>query len=105
MEARVILPLCGDLDGAEAVHQLFRRSVALHFGGYTVTQGVGGWVDPRGALVEEPVAIYDIAVADHKDVTQDDIDIVNFAMGAARELKQEAVYVRLFGGEVEIFGL
>lgn len=38
-----------------------RKTIALAFGGYTEASAFGGWVNPKGVLVEEPTKVFSIA--------------------------------------------
>ncbi len=76
-------------------------SLAKHFGGVTVIDAIGCWVDPQtGKLYREPVTqvitAYDPSCPAHDD----------FLRGAAKQIgeagEQLAMYVRYASGEVEI---
>lgn len=107
-EARIILPLEGNsTDGnrppaGAAVHRLVRTRLAKRFGGYTRTTGFGGWVDSEGQIVEENVAIYDVAI---NQTAEDNADLRAIAVAAACNLLQDAVYFRPTSGLVEIIKL
>ena len=107
-EARIILPLVGkSADGvrppsAAAVHRLLRTRLAKRFGGYTRTTGYGGWVDGEGQIVEENVAVYDVAI---NPTAEDNADLRDIAVAAARNLLQDAVYFRQTSGLLEIISL
>lgn len=104
-EARITMPLVGDFmtsEASERAHRLFSIRVAKRFGGYTATKGYGGWVDASGNLIEEAVTVYDIAATPDEAA---DADLVELAEWFGRELRQEAVYVRSFAGEVSIIDL
>lgn len=60
-EARFILPN-RDNGGIDLglVHRALRYHLAQEFGGYTTQAGTGGWLH-NGALLDEPVTIYDVA--------------------------------------------
>lgn len=95
-EGRLILPVPAD-GSLNAVNRELRRELAQRFGGYTMTTGQGGWVSPTGELVEEPVAIYDVAIRDGA-VERDDLwQLAHVYRGKA---KQEAVYLRFPDGRV-----
>ena len=104
-EARITMPLVGQYlttESSERIHKLLALRIAKRFGGYTATKGYGGWVDARGDLIEEGVMVYDIAATPDEAA---DRDVRELAEWAGRELKQEAVYVRTFSGDVEIIDL
>lgn len=99
-EARIILP--------RAVPQgTFARNLITEFGGYTRTDGSGFWVDPEdGAVVREPIYVYDIAVerpfGDLVALQEQDQLLQDIAIEAGRVAKQKAVYLRYPDGEVSI---
>lgn len=99
-EARLILPNVGN-DGADLtpVHTTIRRALAERFGGFTAAPVFGGWVSPDGKLYEEAGTAYDAAAPD-------DTASAEFLRGLARTAgeaaRQEAMYLRLPNGEVEI---
>lgn len=100
-EALMILP---NLDNAgqslAPIHRRLRLALANTFGGYTATPSEGGWVSPSGELMEEPGTLYRVAVPDGRDTVFETI-----AMRAARDAAQEAVYMRLPDGRVNIASL
>lgn len=104
-EARITMPLVGHYlttERSELAHRLFSIRVAKRFGGYTATKGFGGWVDASGNLIEEAVMVYDIAATPDEAA---DVDLVELAEWFGRDMRQEAVYVRKFTGEVVIIDL
>ena len=104
-EARITMPLVGrylTTERSERVHALLSIRIAKRFGGYTATKGYGGWIDAHGNMIEEGVMVYDIAATPDEAA---DRDVRELAEWAGRELKQEAVYVRTFSGDVEIIDL
>lgn len=97
-EARLVLPR--DVKPApDDVHGKLRVELARTFGGYTCTQGRGGWVDGTGTTIEELNWIYDIAM---RDEFQDFRELKHIAVEYGRLLDQQAVYIRFPGGQVEI---
>lgn len=98
-EARIIMPLVSTDSQHTREHDRLKRALAQNFGGYTVTIGSGGWVDGRGFLIRETVAIYDIAMPDTK---LNRSRVRDLAYLTAVELKQESVYVRTPDGNVHI---
>lgn len=65
--------------------KVLRRNLADAAGGYTVTYGIGGWVDANGDVIEEPQATVEV-------VTDTDIgEITGYVVEAARAHKEVAV--------------
>lgn len=92
--AQINLPLF-DNDGASlaSVHENLQRDLCTIFGGYTVTEGQGAWMD-GGKLYAEPVAIYQVAY-DHR-VTADQ-SVIDAAQHYGRAAKQIAVFYVIDG--------
>lgn len=98
-EARIVMP--------RAVPQgSLGSNLIASFGGYTRTDGSGFWRDPEdGAVVREPVYVYDIAVEvpiGLSNAMKMDKLLKDIAMEAGRIAKQKTVYLRYPGGEVSI---
>lgn len=75
-----------------------REAIAERFGGFTLSQGAGGWVHPKDGLIEEPVCICDIAMRDSAFNRRHLRDIANkYRLDA----NQYSVYVRYPDGTVE----
>ena len=98
-EARIILPIVSLEREHTTVHKGLRRLLCQSFGGCTVTQGSGAWVDGEGNTITETVTIYDVAV---EPTTLNGARVIQLAHNAASDLNQEAVYVRLPTGNVLI---
>ena len=99
-EAKLIMPLV-DNDGRSlaGLHKRLRSALAAEFGGYTMVGGLGGWVaEGRGAPVEEPVAIYAIAMYTGMSRGQ---ALRQIALKFGREAGQECVYIRYNSGKVK----
>jgi hypothetical protein len=103
-EASIILP-CDPTEKRlfETEHRHLAAKLANHFGGFTVTEGKGGWIDPsNGKTIYDDVRVYTVAMepTPANDRLLDDLVIVT-----AKMLRQKAVYVRHASGEVCIFDL
>jgi len=97
-EARIVMPMDGPtMSDRVAAHGKIRKRMAETFGGYTQTEGSGGWVAPDGKLVKEVVAIYDVAILPSQNA-----ELARIAVEAGRQLKQHSVYVRYSHGAVDI---
>ncbi len=101
-EAKIIVPaLC--LSKADRLG-LCKR-LAKVFGGYTVVQGAGCWVDGKGEAIHEPVAVYTVAI------TEGATDSVKLEMSRKLHLlacwaafagHQDCVYTCDFSGNVKL---
>jgi hypothetical protein len=49
------------IDNGELLLAGVRQTLAKTFGGFTETQGLGGWINPEGVQVVEAVKVYTIA--------------------------------------------
>lgn len=75
------------------------KALAKQFGGFTTTNGKGGWVAGNGDLQREPVWL--ITVAYDPSVLNDErLTSVARYIGSAG--KQQAVYVRYASGDVAV---
>ena len=104
-EARIILPLSGNEgQSVEQVHSALKRKLALEFGGFTAVPAFGGWVNPKGELVEEAVYVYDIGCSDvpKRDADAASEALVRIAKWACEAADQVCVYVKDFSGEVSL---
>jgi hypothetical protein len=111
-EARIVMPYIVMLtaDRKEVwepksldAHRVLKERICAAFGGFTMTTGHGGWVDVRGIVHKDTVAVYDIAVDSDRDAPFE--LIARFAIEAGKALSQESVYVRYPNGEVDIIEL
>lgn len=78
----------------------YLREIADIAGGFTATQGIGGWKDDKGNLVVEPVTIVDIAVGFQEhglSVRVQLIQLRNLAKTIARDLYQTCVFLSIDG--------
>lgn len=92
-EARVVLP-----KNAQG-HARLRRRFAEAFGGYTETEGRGGWVNGDGVLEQEQVRVYDVAMDPGPEARA---QLSEIARGVLLASKEAAIYVRYADGDVEI---
>ena len=102
-EARIMLPLqrnAGDPNTTpiETVHTTLLEALVRRHGGCTVTRGRGLW-ENEGRIFDEPVAIYDVAMADNPD---NDAELIADAQYYGARAGQFACYVRLASGRVKI---
>jgi hypothetical protein len=96
-EAVIILPVSyNDGKPMAAVHAWLRNKLCHVFGGFTAHEAVGGWKDPNGRVVIEPVIRYVVGV----EYDFDNDTLVNIARDCRRMGNQDAVYVRSACGEV-----
>ncbi len=101
-EARLIVPPHANdgtqhWDNVEAVRALLIDG----FGGYTETQGAGGYVMASGKTKTEPVVVFDIAMPLTHDAKK---TLRAIALFVLRVQKQETVYVRYANGLIEFVG-
>lgn len=101
--ARIVLPFTLE-QISDAAHEWLQRQLCIVYGGYTVTNGQGAWIEnppgaERGVLHSDTVRVYDIAMAD-TDTNAD--RLVRIAHGAAAMLKQKSVYYQFPDGRVFI---
>src|SRR5690242_6168438 len=82
-----------------AVLHAFCRDAADRFGGYTVRTGSGGRINDAGKLIEEPNATVVVAMEPNAGNCA---DFRRMCEDAGRRLGEDAIYVRLPTGEVEI---
>ena len=99
-EARIILPT----DVAPAATDWLQAELADQFGGYTRTFGHGAWREPAtGKLIEEPIAVYDIAVGEQHGPYDHWSNVLReTAITVGRMAGQQSVYVRYPDGYVTI---
>ncbi len=69
--------------------------IAKHFGGFTLTQGRGVWVDPDGVTHNDVVDVYDI-MADDKTST---LVMIELAKRFAKAYDQECIPYSIMGSE------
>ena len=96
-EARLIVPTGADI--ALSQIDMVRNLLAETFGGYTEINAAGGWVNPEGKCIQEPVKLFDIAV--RKDCKKSNQLLHSIALRVKLSLDQECVYLRKPDGTVE----
>lgn len=97
-EARIVMPYNSGIVSSGA-HTAMATAFCEAFGGYTCTDGVGGWMN--GVVrVDDVVKVYDVAIEADRDASWD--KLFQIAMTAGRALGQEAVYIRYPDGTVSI---
>ena len=90
-EARIVMPTLrgtGQLETSHTAHGELRHQLIEAFGGYTATDGTGGWFDGQERHLET-VMVYDVAIEAERDATWD--TLFQIAMKAGHELGQQAV--------------
>lgn len=81
-------------EGIKAAHEWFQDELAHRFGGFTMSPGVGVWVDDYGQKNRENVVIYDVAMED----THSGVDVfVKLCEELGKRLNQKCVYIRIDG--------
>lgn len=97
-EACLIVPSTGPK--AKETLKVVGEWMVQAFGGVTMTTGIGGWRDPNGNSVVEPVSIFTTAC------DPDNPHVASILHGMANyvrvEMVQDAVYTRRPNGEVVI---
>jgi hypothetical protein len=105
MNVRLIIPnqypfpVYKDQEPIDPVTRYGRR-IANIAGGFTSTQGTGGWIAPDGSLVMEPVTIFDCNLPKDWDKTSNYLASNSFhclAMDIARDLRQGSVCLSING--------
>lgn len=84
----------------DAVHAELHRDLCDVFGGFTVTDGRGAWVD-NGKLYFEAVKVYQIA---YEPGAANELAIRNIAVRIGRRAKQVAIFYAI-DGEAKIVDL
>lgn len=83
-----------------ALHRKYTRLVlkrlGLLFGGSTMVKGVGTWVDARGKLVPEKVAIC-YSFCDESALALNEGKVFDLARHVAKRMSQESVSVEIDG--------
>lgn len=95
--AKLILPLL-DNAGRDLIeeHRELQHVLRTEYGGFTSTEGVGGWRNKHGKLFNERVVIYEVAM-EMAAVTH----FRDIAQHVASEARQEAVMIVTPCGDVE----
>jgi len=81
-------------------YNVFELAVAGVAGGFTLTHGTGAWIDPQGVLINEPVRIYDIAIAPRNQQR-----ILWLAISLGSRTDQHSIYFRNTDGVVAIMAV
>lgn len=99
-EGRIILPsLSNDGKDLDALHTQVADALVAAFGGFTATQGYGGWHN-KGETQYEDVVVYDVAADESGTMTNVLLDsIVDHIF---RNSDQHSVYVRYPDGNVKV---
>jgi Protein of unknown function (DUF3574) len=79
------------------LNQSYLTLIAQTFGGFTVTEARGGWINPDGKLYDEPVLRVSIAMADTKETNE---KLKQIATAYKALANQEAVYTVDTKGDV-----
>lgn len=103
-ECRMIMPkahIGHSAHSMSALHgELVQRLIAL-YGGVTAQDAEGYWVDPSdGALVREPVLVYDVAIDTSYPLAWNNFS--RLAVDFAGRMRQKSAYVRDWRGRVFI---
>ena len=97
-EARLIIPH-EDKQGSSVNIEYFQKMAIEIAGGATKYNGFGSWTDHNGDLVQESVAILDIACDHGSDVERSLLDL---ACEICADLDQDCVYFRDAAGTVHL---
>lgn len=101
-EGRIILPVFSNKgEDMDALHTKVQDALCAAFGGFTATQGNGGWFNPTTMQTQkENVVVYDVAAEEDDLSTYVLLDsVVDMIL---RESDQHSVYVRYPLGSVKI---
>jgi len=79
------------------------RDMIAAFGGCTIREAQGAWVNPDGKLFVEPV--WELVSAYDPDSLAGDAALTDIAKRIGTEGRQEAVYLRYASGDVEIVSM
>lgn len=99
-EARIVMPEVNAI-GAKP-HDALRAALCGAFGGFTMTYGVGGWVDGDYNVIRDSVCIYDVAM---EQARKNDSKLRDIAIEAGKALGQQSVYLRYSSGSTAIISL
>jgi hypothetical protein len=101
-EAKIILPVYPErmsMGEATKLHGHLQKRLATTFGGFTATEGDGGWIDDAGKLITERVRVYVVAnQGDEGEAAK----LRNIARWLAKESGEDCIYIRYADGEVEL---
>jgi hypothetical protein len=98
-EAAVIVPHRTRLGApGDVIRKGLLAEACRLFGGYTELTGTGGWINPQGYAIREPISYVIVAApADTGDVL-----VQAWAARVAHDLDQDEVFIRYGDGSVEI---
>jgi uncharacterized protein YdeI (BOF family) len=97
-EARLIVPYQDKAGNAADVDHYQAMAIEVA-GGATRYDAHGSWLDDNGNLVQEPVAVLDIACEPGSAVEN---SLMDLAGEVAEDLNQDAVYFRDASGKVHL---
>ena len=100
--AQIILPKA-DNDGNSLTwhHVQYQKAFAHCYGGFTAYDVHGGWMH-EGRVMQDASVSYHIAMHDDDgDMSGDVVKLRQLAQAAAKELKQECIFIVLPCGDVE----
>lgn len=102
-EATIILPVLDNAGASlEHVHASLAADLLEAFGGFTAATVYGAWKDAdTGRVYQDESTEYRVSA---EWVGRQEKRLINLAGQYARKAGQEAVYVRLPSGEVELYG-
>jgi hypothetical protein len=93
MNVRLIIPNCNRNTSPLVA---YGKAIADIAGGFTATQGTGGWVYNHGSLVVEPVTVFDCYCPPKRDSRYAAL-FYDLAKRIAQELRQDCVYLSIDG--------
>lgn len=99
-EARIVMPEVHAI--GPKPHDTLRAALCGAFGGFTMTYGVGGWVDGDHNVIRDSVCIYDVAM---EQTRKNDSKLRDIAVEAGKALGQQSVYLRYSSGSTTIISL
>jgi hypothetical protein len=93
MQVRLIVPNCNCSTSPIVAYGARIANIA---GGFTATQATGGWTDASGALVVEPVTVFD-ADDNYANAPLHAEAFADLARTIKADLSQDCVYLRIDG--------
>lgn len=99
-EARIVMPEVNTIGSNP--HDVLRAALCGAFGGFTMTYGIGDWVDAGNNVIRDSVCIYDVAM---EHTRKNDSKLRDIAIEAGRALGQQSVYLRYSSGSTAIISL
>jgi len=95
MNVRLIIPMCPTR--LAAIPARYLKHIAHIAGGFTVSHGHGGWINPKGNLITEPVWIVDTSIGKDNAIAINQLRQV--AITVCNDLDQKCVFIS-YDGEV-----